>query len=233
MFLKISIACIFSLLLFSHCVRKKEVSFTCGVDSEQSTSNEFIDMPDEFKKKCSICHSLTKDLTGPKLQGVIKRVPSLNWFENYLRNEDSLLKLGDNYTLKIADFSAVNNAHHFRDLNVKEVAEISRYLSQSKQIENKIITDILSLPEVKKEAINIEKSSNGERKLISWISKTPNRDNDWYYWVKIGEDNGDAFATHFNFRIDPTNLDVKFLEVLNNKLLSINEWRGWRKASLH
>jgi len=63
---------------------------TCGVSST-STQNA----PSIFKRKCSTCHHLTKDGTGPKLAGSLKRAPSEAWLRLYIRNTDSLLRVGD------------------------------------------------------------------------------------------------------------------------------------------
>jgi hypothetical protein len=95
----------------------------------------------------------------------------------------------------------------------------------SNEIEEKITSAILAIPEVQKEAKYIENTSNGERHLIIWIYQTPKKLNEKYYWVKAGEDNGDAFSTHFNFFIYPENLEVKFLNTLNDSVVSLDEWR--------
>ena len=62
--------------------------------------------PDEgaklFKANCAVCHSLgSNKVTGPGLEGVTKRVPSLVWMHNWIKNNAALRKTGDAYANKV------------------------------------------------------------------------------------------------------------------------------------
>lgn len=91
-------------------------------------------------------------------------------------------------------------------------------------IEDKIIDKIFELPEVKERAAYIKKETKGKRNLELWFAARPD-ENTPYYWVKAGEDNGMSLVTHFDFYVYPKTMTVKFYDVVENKVLSLAEWR--------
>jgi len=121
-----------SILLFSCLNNKKPVKaeeFYCGVEDDKTYNiDSGINQPDVYKRKCASCHLVTKDMTGPKLEGVLDKIPSEKWFELYIKNEDSLLKNGDKYANKISNFSKVNNVHNFNDLTTDEINILKKYI---------------------------------------------------------------------------------------------------------
>lgn len=137
-----------------------------------------------------------------------------------------------NQAIKSSDTPIINNA--LNEANEKfdyknNDIEIDTIVIPE-EIQKKIFDTILALPEVKKEAKYIEKCSNGERHLIIWFNPSQQDLNEKYYWVKVGEDNGDAYSTHFNFFIYPENFEIKFLNtVLNDSIMSLDSWRKERK----
>jgi hypothetical protein len=96
-------------------------------------------------------------------------------------------------------------------------------------LENKITDIIFELPEVKKRADYIENETKGKRHLSIWINQTPDKNKEKCYWVKVGEDNGTNLVTHFNFIVSPENLEIKYYDVENDKIISINTWRRKQK----
>ena len=102
--------------------------------------------------------------------------------------------------------------------------------SKNKQtaLENKILDTILSLPEVRQEEKMIEQLSKNSRHLSDVIYQRPGKDFN-YYWVKVWEDNGGAYATHFNFYVHPNTLEIKFYDAINDKLLDLKTWRKLRR----
>ncbi len=87
-----------------------------------------------------------------------------------------------------------------------------------------IFDTILSLDEVKKEDKFLRKQTKGQRHLSVAIYRYPN-ETDNYYWVKAWEDNGDAFATHFNFYVYPKTKKIMFYDTLNDTLLDVQTWK--------
>lgn len=90
---------------------------------------------------------------------------------------------------------------------------------------------ILSLPEVTKRARYIQEQTKGERHLEVMIAESPKDGVRDYYWVKAGEDNGNAYVTHFNFYVFPTkNWEIKYLDPVKNVVISMADWRKENKA---
>lgn len=104
------------------CATKDQVP-TCGTPST-------IAQPFIFKAKCATCHMLDKNTTGPKLQTILDRVPSEKWFDDFVRNQDSLHSNKDPHTLEIEKWSPVDFVHNFTELNEQQLSEIKDYLDQ-------------------------------------------------------------------------------------------------------
>jgi tRNA A37 threonylcarbamoyladenosine biosynthesis protein TsaE len=60
--------------------------------------------------------------------------------------------------------------------------------------------------------------------LELWFAARPD-ENTPYYWVKAGEDNGMSLVTHFDFYVYPKTMEVKFYDVVEDKVLTLAEWR--------
>ncbi len=55
-----------------------------------------------FKQNCAVCHRLdAQKLTGPGLAGVAGRVPSDDWLQKWIKNNEALRKSGDAYANKV------------------------------------------------------------------------------------------------------------------------------------
>ncbi len=93
------------------------------------------------------------------------------------------------------------------------------------EIQEKIIDTIFKLAEVKKRAVQIEEQTKGERNLKIWIVGDSTTGEQKYTWVKVGEDNGVSFVTHFNFHVYPPDMQIMFYETQNDTELSLSEWR--------
>ncbi|MBI3238000.1 MAG: hypothetical protein HYZ43_04005 [Flavobacteriia bacterium] len=111
------------------CNQQKEEGFACGV-KDVETVDRMKNAPIYLKKNCATCHLLDKPSTGPALQGMMKRVSGREWLKAYLKNEDSLLKIGDTTALRISKFSPVGPCHHFSDLNDRLLDELIRFTEQ-------------------------------------------------------------------------------------------------------
>lgn len=70
----------------------------------------------------------------------------------------------------------------------------------------------------------LRKETNGERNLKVWIAGYP-EDNNGSYYVKAGEDNGTNYVAHHIFLIDPKTMTITYEDVVNDRLISLEEWR--------
>ncbi|WP_430406379.1 hypothetical protein [Fluviicola sp.] len=93
--------------------------------------------------------------------------------------------------------------------------------------EDKLIDLVWQLPEVKNLSDKIERESKGKRHLVGRISSTPSDDQE-YYGVSVAEDNGEALATYFEFRIYPDNT-MYYYDVVEDQELTLKEWRTRKK----
>jgi hypothetical protein len=110
--------------------------------------------------------------------------------------------------------------------SLKKIEKTDSYKPKEVQYKSeKWITDtILSIEEVKKEDKFLQKKTKGERKLSVEIYSFPNK-TDKYYWVKVWEDNGFAYATHFNFYVYPETKKIMFYDTLNDTLIDLQTWK--------
>lgn len=90
--------------------------------------------------------------------------------------------------------------------------------------EDKLIDEIWKLPEVKALSDKIERESKGKRHLVGRVSSEPSDDQE-YYGISISEDNGEALATYFDFRIYPDN-SIYYYDVVEDRELTLKEWRA-------
>ncbi len=95
---------------------------------------------------------------------------------------------------------------------------------EPESLEKRIIDTIAGLNEVKQRAAYVEHQTNDKRHLHIAIYERPNKTRD-YYSVKVMEDNGDAFVTHFNFYVYPKTMTIKYVETVTGEILDLNIWR--------
>lgn len=93
--------------------------------------------------------------------------------------------------------------------------------------EDKLIGKVWQLPEVKALSEKIDRESNGKRHLVGRISSEPSDDQE-YYGISVSEDNGEALATYFEFRIYPDN-SIYYYDVVEDEELTLKEWRAQKK----
>lgn len=83
-----------------------------------------------FKAHCATCHSFSRQLTGPALEGVFNRAPAPaeEYLFKYIKNEKQLRKQKDKYALKI--YNEYNGATmpSYEFLNNQELKSIVAYL---------------------------------------------------------------------------------------------------------
>ena len=50
-----------------------------------------------------------------------------------------------------------------------------------------------------------------------------------YYWIQVGIYHDDMLTPEFNFYVYPKNMQVKFLDTVHDRILSLAEWRKTRQ----
>lgn len=99
------------------------LSFFLSINPVSAQDGEKI-----FKDNCAVCHSLGKEtVTGPGLEGVMKRVPSEEWMLKWIKNNDALIKSGDAYAVKINAF-AESQMTTFTNLSDDEIKAVIAYI---------------------------------------------------------------------------------------------------------
>jgi hypothetical protein len=82
----------------------------------------------------------------------------------------------------------------------------------------KICDLILALNVVRYADNYVRKVTHGKRHLFAYISDSPTRKEN-FYWVKVAEDNGMSYVTHFTFRVDSKTYDIRYLD--DDKLIPL------------
>lgn len=110
----------------------------------------------------------------------------------------------------------------------KETERTETHIKISRQ-EDKLMELIWNLAEVQALNAKIQKLSKNQRRLSTRISSEPSDDQE-YYGINVAEDNGEAFATYFEFRVYPEN-QIYYYDPIEDQELTIDEWRKTRKST--
>ena len=84
-----------------------------------------------FKQNCASCHSLNKDLTGPKLAGVAERWTSKDLLHLWIKNWNKAVATGDPYAVQMAKWNPTANMQQFESLADAEIDAIIDYVSKA------------------------------------------------------------------------------------------------------
>jgi hypothetical protein len=96
-----------------------------------------------------------------------------------------------------------------------------KIIKETKQ-ESKVCNLIASLPEVINANNYVKKTSKGKRHLMTFIESDPTKETP-YYWVKVAEDNGSTYYTHFNFYVTPKTYTIKYLDAITGKAIPLTQ----------
>jgi hypothetical protein len=99
----------------------------------------------------------------------------------------------------------------------------STKITKELTVEN-VLDTIWTIDEVNERNSYVKEQTKNKRELMVYINGTPDELNEDYYWVKVAEDNGNAYFTHFDFFVYP-NWEIKFYNRVKDKELSLDEWR--------
>ncbi|MES2555527.1 MAG: hypothetical protein V4604_05210 [Bacteroidota bacterium] len=93
--------------------------------------------------------------------------------------------------------------------------------------EDKIIDKVWALPEVVDLNNTIRKKTKNKRGLNTRISSEPSDDQE-YYGVTVSEDNGESYATYYEFHIYP-DYSIRYYDIVEDRELTLEEWRKSNK----
>jgi len=85
-----------------------------------------------FKGNCAACHRPDRNMTGPAIAGVSKRVPppSEKWLNAFLLHEDSLQREKDSYVLHLQkQWPMAGWNHRLLDLRPDEAAQVIAWMT--------------------------------------------------------------------------------------------------------
>lgn len=107
--------------------------------------------------------------------------------------------------------------------NEEKVTERTNAHIKISSQEDKLLELVWNLAEVQALNNKILKLSKNQRRLSTRISSVPSDDQE-YYGISVAEDNGEALATYFEFRVYPNN-QIYYYDPINDQELSLDEWR--------
>ena len=109
-------------------IKKDEPKFVCGTcenEMKNPKHHSAIIHDSLFMRYCSSCHYANdRRSTGPGLQGILLRIPSLDWVHSFIHDPNSMIKSGDAYSVKI--FNENNHCSHpgFPELTDEQIDRI-------------------------------------------------------------------------------------------------------------
>lgn len=111
------------------------------------------------------------------------------------------------------------------DSKKEEVEQNSRDTTIDMKSDSLIYEAVLALPEVRKRGAYIDSVTKGERKLLVWTSTEPTEEEPFYH-IDVGEDNGTSFVAHFHFLVIPgTPPIIRVYDPTSNTIMTLEEWR--------
>jgi hypothetical protein len=148
------------------------------------------------------------------------RFPSIVYFS-------MLAACSNNKPRQVSDTSIV------RDTNKKESVVVNKNTQATTsttldRVEDSVISAVLNLPEMIAFSHLVDSVNHGQRKVMSDIFSSPTKDSN-YYWVRVGEDNGDMFVVEYHFFVYPPKMLIKYYDVADDTVISLGEWRKRRK----
>lgn len=108
-------------------VKTAEPIFFCGtIDSSNNNLGKSV-----FKSQCQACHMIDFKIAGPALEDIFDRIPSEQWFDNFVSDEQALINKKDNYTISINQLNSdIHFTHNFK-LSLKEMISLKAYIISS------------------------------------------------------------------------------------------------------
>lgn len=114
-----------------------------------------------------------------------------------------------------------------QDQPEKEIPSVATPAERKESSEDKIIDKVWAIQEVIDLDKTIRKKTKNKRGLSTRISSEPSDDQE-YYGVTVAEDNGESYATYYEFHVYP-DYNIRYYDVVEDQELSLEEWRKANK----
>jgi len=95
--------------------------------------------------------------------------------------------------------------------------------TSSGNLEGKIMSAVMRLPEVEKINTYIDSISDHKKGVAGIMEEPINGETD--YGVRVGYNGDDRFEVYNFFYVDPKTLSVKILDMATDSVIPIEEWR--------
>ncbi|BAY18690.1 hypothetical protein NIES2109_52970 [Nostoc sp. HK-01] len=128
------------------------------------------------------------------------------------------LSQSSNYDVKPRLITA-QTLSELKPANIVKVAEVSQQIN-----EDTALNLVWKLPQVQRKAKEIERLSKGTIKLGAIVDGSPTP-NEPYYKIRIFENQSDYDSTIYWFRVFNDSGLIEVLDVIENKYISLDEWR--------
>lgn len=89
-------------------------------------------------------------------------------------------------------------------------------------LENRITAELMKLPFVKKADAYIDSFSNHQHGMAFMLDSLDKKENEIY--VQAGYNGDMRFETYYHFYVNPKTMEIKVLDVVNDKKLSVKEF---------
>lgn len=105
---------------------QKPYHLTCGVVDDHKDYPIGYSL---YKVNCAVCHSIDhKVIVGRGLAGAKNRIPSKQWFFDYLSDSDSMLQAKDPYALFCDSIGNHKKMTHFKHLKSEEMEQLYKFV---------------------------------------------------------------------------------------------------------
>lgn len=102
----------------------KDVLMFCGTESMPPENRKGKEI---FNANCVACHRMNAKSTPDFIKNVLERIPTEKYFEQFIRNEDSLLKAKNKRVEKLREEFPNGFVHDFK-LTDEEIEFLKEYI---------------------------------------------------------------------------------------------------------
>lgn len=147
-------------------------------------------------------------------------------------NESKILKETTSLDSNISTQSNVNK-ENLKDNNIISKTKIidttsKRVYNNDSIEENKVYKLIFDLIETKCYFRKIDSLYQNKAHAIVIIASKPTKEEP-YYWVQVGVNDGNRIVPEYNFYVYPKKMKVMFYDTLNDRILTLKQWRNLNK----
>lgn len=114
------------------------------------------------------------------------------------------------------------------DTNIVVANDNTSVIVQDSLVENEVYKKIMELTEMKSYFKKVDSLFKGGNHATIIISSKPSKDEP-FYWVQVGVNDGDRVVPEYNFYVYTKNMEVKFYDSIDDKILTLSEWRHRKK----